>query len=424
MREKQDKTLISSAQPNTNFTTTNSVDCEAKQSLRLITPVNIINQARQVFLQTDLSTKNESKSEENGLLKQINPFVKLYTCTLEGKIYRVFGVLKEDQEKVDYAGLRQDISAELGFTKTVSFSQVIGDTNAYSKKGTQDSKKYLTNQLENVIPDDIILYGLTGRRSPDGSCLGANPLVNAWLDESPSPKKCARVIANVVDFHTVEAITKWGCRVSENITNFYLVYSNPNPSVMFGDDVQSSDNLTNNKAFCFDGGIQSLRQCFYMMKRGIKIEALVGLRDFSDSKLTICSFTNLPYLSASEFINSLNDITKAKNATVEDVKQGISRYLASHAPYAKNAKDASTKDALWEATLIDIIQGSLWNLIPSCFSLQTKQSQISDDSAFDPISYALSSCNVALFAYNHYIGSKSIGDKNEPHTGDGRTNTL
>lgn len=60
-----------------------------------------------------------------------------------------------------------------------------------------------------------------------------------------------KALANVVDLHTVTALTEWKCNAASCVKNFYIVYG----GAVFGDDVISSDYITD-YAYCFEGGVQ------------------------------------------------------------------------------------------------------------------------------------------------------------------------
>ena len=317
-----------------------------------------IEKARKLFNQHT----EEAKGTED--VTQFVDHVKLYRFEHEGVTYRIFGALKEDQMKVDYDKLRQNLPAEMGIDKEAKFDQIVGETNAYSLEGTDRCKAHLNYYLKQN-PKNAFLWGLTGK-SIDKTRLSANTLVNTLLDTHPELAK--RFIANIVDFHTVQAITKWGCKISENIVNFYLIYSANEPKVLFGDDVPSSDNLTNNTVICFDGGIQSLRQALYMMKRNIHVQAQTHLREISEAIHTDPN-TQLPYLSAAKFLEVIAVVAKNPEATAEDREKAIDEYLKIHVTHNIKAPDASTKLGLWELALADLRDGDFWKTIPTLFTV-------------------------------------------------------
>ncbi len=169
-----------------------------------------------------------------------------------------------------------------------------------------------------------------------------------------------RVIANIVDKHSVEAIRDWGYSISEKVRYFWLVYSNTlKPEAQFGDDIPSSDGIVNAGAFVMDGGIQSLRQIIYMVNHDIPVQGMLGLRNMKNK----CSYdptTQKPYLSAVEFISFMKNKIKQHAGEVTDSVLNAMKevYLLDHALYNKAAPDVSTKAALWEATWKDFIAGA------------------------------------------------------------------
>ncbi|MEO8400854.1 MAG: hypothetical protein ABI597_03520 [Gammaproteobacteria bacterium] len=226
--------------------------------------IDLIKTARQVFIQSDKYP-----------VKSLNGPVKLFSKKINGETYRVFGVKKDDQKEIDFDKLRQEISYELAFNKTQTFVQIIGDSNCFGQQETDFCRRYLSEYLEHD-KECIVLYGFTGNLSDDGNRADTNALLAEWLDQHP--ERANNVIANVVDEHTITAIEKWGCTVSSNVKNYFLVYTDElTPTVKFGDDTPSSDGLSN-KACCLRGGVLSLRQILAMLNDNVLINCVVGLR--------------------------------------------------------------------------------------------------------------------------------------------------
>jgi len=269
----------------------------------------------------------------------------------DGKEFVVFGVKREDQHRINFEELRIEMARVMGFTKPKQYIQFIGDSALYSKEGTLHAKHKI-DQILSHDKDSIVLYGYTGSKQKEGAeRRDINQLLSDWVDEDTS--RASRVVANIVDEHTITAINKWDCTVSENVHNFFLVYSDTKePSVKFGDDIMSSDGLTNLKAYSFEGGIQSLRQIVYMLKRDVAIHGISNLRDLSDSTNPryFDPVSKKSYLSAVEFLQSIKESSDGFVKASED-------YLATHALYNKSKGDASTKDALWVAAYADLVSG-------------------------------------------------------------------
>jgi inosine-uridine nucleoside N-ribohydrolase len=304
--------------------------------------IDLVKKSRQAFLATPDSSPN---------------FLKIYKATSRsGKTYTVFGVKKEDQVKVNYAELRMQLAKEMGFASNTNFIQFIGDSSLYSENGTQKGANIVAHELETTDKDSIVLYGYTGSRNstPGRPRREVNQLVSDWTDaESISGERSSRVLANIVDEHTMTAIQSWGCTVSENVNHFFLVYSDtPTPSVKFGDDVCASDNITNHKATALDGGIQSFLQMINMICNDVPVQGITDLRDLSNhaDMRRYDPQSKLPYLSAVEFLIEMkNKIIEFNGEITESVLDNMAAdYLATHALYNRNKGDSETNQALWD----------------------------------------------------------------------------
>lgn len=303
------------------------------------TIISLIKNARYTFLEG--STNN---------LKRLSNNVSLFTQDINGKKYRVFGIKKENQNKIDFNKLRGEISKELGFAGTKKFMQVIGDSAAFSKAGTAYGRKFIPKYLSNN-ENSIMLYGLTGNVSHDGSQADVNQLVSEYIDNEPEQAK--RFIANVVDFHSILAMEKWGSTVPNHINNFFLVYTDgPEPSAKFGDDIIVSDGLTNDKALCLGGGVQTLRQMNAMLKNDVKMDAVNGLRNDSTD--------TLPLLSATEFFMGLKNHLASHHTTKEHAASFVHSYLQKHTLFDVARPDSGTKEALFQATMDQFYQDEIW----------------------------------------------------------------
>ncbi len=280
---------------------------------------------------------------------------KVFTYRINNDCFTVFGVENASQSNLDYDKVRRLIAAELGQPHATEFNQLIGDSNYFSPTGTTAGAQIVAQMMEET--NGFMLYGYTGKNImlDDIAHRDTNQLLSDWVDaESPARERSARVIGNIVDEHTNLAIEKWGCSISRNVRNFYLVYSNtPEPSVKFGDDTVSSDSITNNRVYLFEGGVQSLRQMIFMISRDIAIQAFTGFRDLTDRtnhRYFNQDENNLPFLSATEFFIHILQMIKTSNSrtTATQLEQFKDIYLDSHAAYNPQKEDAETKQALWD----------------------------------------------------------------------------
>lgn len=139
-----------------------------------------------------------------------------------------------------------------------------------------------------------------------------------------------------------------------------MVYSDtPNPSVKFGDDIQSSDGITKSSVLAFEGGIQALRQILYMLCRGVVVKGLINLRDLRDpnDSINFDPVTKRPYLSAVHFLDYMKSQLKTATGEINAVllKEIADKYLEMYALYNKTKPYASTKQALWDDAWKDFV---------------------------------------------------------------------
>ncbi len=239
---------------------------------------------------------------------------------------------------------------------------MIGDSQRFSATGTAYGKTFLEKHLGQK--NQMILWGYTGRGEAGEATHEVNQLVNNFLERE---KLFGRCLANVVDIHTVKAIREWGCNVATNNINFYLVHGN----ALFGDDVLSSDSLTDS-AICLEGGVQSFRQLVNFISRGIEIHGVFNLR----GPLNPATFNKklnqyLIYFSAVEFLYLLSEELKAKfpaasDAPVEFIEAFKDNYRQTHHLFNPDANDAMTKSALFAAGWEQFITEKLWLKLDKC----------------------------------------------------------
>lgn len=277
--------------------------------------------------------------------------LKIYS----NKEKKVFGIERQDQASINYDELRHKIAYQLGVQEAYpQFTQLFGDSQLFSPKGTQFAYHVLNDFINIQYPKSIILYGFTGKHDPIKKSTDVNHLLSLMVDNKQVDAK--RVLANVVDFHTVLAIKEWpGVCISENVNNFTLIYTNSEkPGARFGDDTPTTDHLTNTAAICFEGGIQSLLQSINLVNKGVPILGVTGLRDLSDLRnpLAYEVESGKPYLSAIHFLHFMKEkVKKNKEWGETEVKDWTSEYLNKFALTSSKAKDVDTKSALWNEAM-------------------------------------------------------------------------
>ncbi len=333
---------------------TSSVDISLdKAKIRVI---KLLSAAREAFLQADLN-----KNSLSDKLKIVNDVAYIYTNVIDGKKYRVFGIRQDKQSKINFTEFREQVTNELELKGVKDSCQIIGDSEKFSEVGTKFSRKELMNLFEHNR-DNIFYYGFTGNSGENGRLADTNHLVSEYLDDkAQGTSRAQRFVANVVDKHTTTAIKEWGCSISENISNFMMVYSNSKePEVEFGSDA-GLDALTTKRAVCLDGGIQSLLQVFNMLEHNVVINGLNKLRDGTNPKM-VDPKSGKPYLSVCEFILYVkHEISNlGSEPTESDIKRFIKSYLQKHELFDTTKRDAGTKQALWNSAIELLFKKQLW----------------------------------------------------------------
>lgn len=276
---------------------------------------------------------------------------------------KIFGINFENQETIDFDHLRHVINYHLTKQNNYpEFCQLIGDSQLFSIQGTRFAQSYLKNFLTNR-PNVIMLYGYTGKHA--NGATDTNHLLSLLVDNGEIAPH--RVLGNIVDYHTPLAIKEWpGVVVSNNVLNYTLIYKRDaqgNASAKFGDDTCTTDNLTNSAVICCEGGIQSLLQIVNVLNKGAIVYGLTGLRDLSDKTNTRAYdiAAGKPYLSAIDFMRHIKEkFNPQENCPEQHLQNIIDEYLKSYSLYNKLAKDADTKQALWEQALAKMVTGKTW----------------------------------------------------------------
>lgn len=311
--------------------------------------------------------------EEAKTVAQQSPSTNVITQSFGSKTVRVFPMSTDSQRECrDWGSMRKHLFEQMGVTGSSDTTQVVGDSATFMPNGTQKGRDFLRAQLD---PEDCVLYGYTGHQDEDTAC--ANALVAQILEDRP--EQAERTLANAVDLHTPMALTKWGCVVSQQVSNILLVHSPE--GARFGDDIAASDGMTNKKMICLEGGVQSFSQMVNCLGNDIPISAIFNLRgDKNPSTLNKDTGEYLPFFSAAEFVGFLQskfatmakdqafdiaelsrvDLDRLKDEYLSKEDGSVRRHLFN--PYRP---DAGTKTALFNAAWEKFIADKIWTKIPA-----------------------------------------------------------
>ena len=268
---------------------------------------------------------------------------------------KYFGIHKNKQEELSFQQIRTEILKKLNLPDYTKITQIIGDSAQFSKEGTRYAQSYLYKKIEDK--NILILWGFTGYGTFQSETLDTNQLVNNWIDADTS--RATRCLANVVDFHTIKAINNWGCNISPNVKNLYIVYD----EAKFGDDIISSDSITD-IAICLEGGIQSFCQITNFLANDIKVFGISNLRGKKhQASYDPSSKKYLNYFSAAEFLYLLS---KKNPKSVKDVENFKTKYLKTRHLFNSSRPDAETKSALFEKAWKKFIEKKLWTKLENC----------------------------------------------------------
>ena len=250
--------------------------------------------------------------------------------------YCFWGIREDDQKKIKFQNFRAEILKSMNLPSGTDIIQIIGDSFYQTRTGTVLIKKFISEQISNE--KILIEWGYTGLDNTEIPISDINQIVNELIDTCNIPS-----IANIVDFHTVEAIEKWGCSISRMNRHFILVF-NKSHRVMFGDDTKISDGLCD-KLICIEGGIQSFLQCVNALKQDKEIYGLYGTR------------SNNRYFSAAEFLDICSNLS-------EIGFHKINEYMASKLLFDKDRSDSLTKDKLFKKAWKKFMVNQLWYKVP------------------------------------------------------------
>lgn len=319
--------------------------------------VKLLTRSRYNFLRLD-----RNQQAPNVRILSSGVYAYSETLPLSSQSYTIFGVRKDRQDKLDFHQFRTDIAQTLQLPKLSGFTQIIGDSIPYSEKGTQFCRSYISDVVSKEIVQGFLLYGFTGHEQENGRLADKDHLVSEWVDQDAA--RSQRVIANVVDKHTIDAIESWGCTISQSVRNFILVYTEgAEPSARFGDDAPL-DKLTNRKTICLSGRVQSLVQCLNTLENDVEVVAISQINDPHNYK-NFDKATHKLFLSASEFLNFLkNKIASSHDSIPSMIQSWINEYCESHELYDATAPDASTKQNLWVLANQLLVEKAVYKKFP------------------------------------------------------------
>lgn len=335
-------------------------------------PSSVLADINSPFLQHEEDVQSATKLLVEDILSATKLFESDQTQIIEGTSYlklvklgnkTFFGIRKDHQSFMNYELARKVILQQLNLPIHSKIYQVLGDSAKYHKAGTEFAREYLNKHLEKA---GLVLWGFTGYGTASHE-RDANQLVSDWIDLNQAGH---RSLANVVDFNTIEALTKWKNQGSLANRNFFLVHDQG--TAKFGDDVISSDFITD-LGICFDGGIQSFRQIVNLLSRNVETYGCYNLRgDNHPASFDPISQTYKQYFSAAEFFDQLKTFLLEKQASGEEpsvrlVEQFKEAYIKEQPLFKFNPKKpVADKAALFETGWKQFMDEELWRRLDLC----------------------------------------------------------
>lgn len=310
----------------------------------------------------DTFAKAHQKPEVNPMpASHGNPKVSVLELDTHGSKRTFYGIHTQDLQAVDYGQLKQQLAQNMG-TQGIQLVQIVGDSNKFSEAGTIAGRAFLEPHFSSA---QILEYGFTGYLDADRKRLDINSFLNEWVENDPS--RASKVVASVVG-HSVVALDKWGCRVTDKLKHFVVVYNDNGTSegfTTFGADVYASDNILRAEdgdyLVILDGGPQSFTQATNVMANGVMIKVLFNLR----------SDDNQGFFSAGEFFSLVQDALKSNpSLSQEGVKQILSEYLVDHKAWDAKRNDASTKEKLFYGTVEKFIGQNIYQKLLNLADIQ------------------------------------------------------
>lgn len=207
-----------------------------------------------------LTLNSQQFSKRTGLLVESN--------TSSGQICHVVDFNQRDQ--IDLVEFREMLLKD---NPSSSILQVVGDSGtSFDESSLPRARRILSHAIKQ---DTYIEFGWTFQ------IRDANWLVVDYLETHPEVGQ--RVIVNAVNV-AIDIVGTGEWSYSNHARQ--MVFVNGDPSTNFGDDVWISDGVMRkgDRMICFEGGIQSLKQCINMLLAGIRVIVVTDLR--SDIKFS------------------------------------------------------------------------------------------------------------------------------------------
>lgn len=271
-----------------------------------------------------------------------------------------YGINHKNLKTTDYKNLKSQLVEKMGL-KTRRMVQIVGSSNPFSVEGTKIARDFLRPYFEG---DHMLEYGFTGHINEDRSKLDINSFLNEYIEENPL--QSYRVLANVLG-HSVMALNNWGCKVSNLVGHFVVVFNEHGMGegfTKFGDDVIASDYIMtpddDDLLVVVEGGAQSFRQAVNVLEKGVKVVALGNVREEGEKII----------FSATEFFNMVKqELMLNPDLTPERVKEILQSYLSNHFAWDVRRPDAATKEALFYSTVDDFVDKGIYKKLRDHFDV-------------------------------------------------------
>lgn len=248
---------------------------------------------------------NRAKSGKcvTGNMVKVVKVVSIWTSETTQE-YTFYIIKKEDCEKDETIEELRKLLLEKFGKRT--FVQNVGDSNCYSRDGTDKAINFFGKKLKE---DCCYFYGATGRinfsESTDILTCDANGSISVLSAMYPN----APIVGNLVSKHSINALRYWGCRVSCFVTNYILLCEDyddiqNDEGCLFGSDVGMMAKLCD-KIQVAEGGPQSLNEALHNITQKTNCQksifVITGLRP----ETTETNWSN--GMSAAQFLIDLNE---------------------------------------------------------------------------------------------------------------------
>jgi hypothetical protein len=240
--------------------------------------------------------------------------------------YKVY-ILPRNPEKSDLDRLRSLI---LNKTKCDNIVQFIGDIVPFSTEGTQAAVRFIRNC--SIIDNAAILYSFLGSMT-DYKC-DTNAVVNQYMLKYPN--SVPRIFAHTVDQSSVLS----NSRVCDfNLRNYIITQDKISPTEI-GDDMNMCVGISRPEDYCFllDGGVYSLYKCSEILKMGVRIIGIKGLRE-KQYKGTF---------SAAKYLHLI------KNTSPRKLLAKLEYYIKTHTIHIPEDLDPFRRDILFSKAIENI----------------------------------------------------------------------